>query len=114
MLWELCKHLKKECPIYLEMMNEDEDHAPENYVVIQESTFDNSYAFADGKPELRQRTFSINIHCKTRSKIPALIASYRSVLYSNNIPFTQSGPIFEPNTGFITTAFTGSYIYGSD
>lgn len=112
MLWELCKHLKKICPIYMEVMDEDENSIPFNYVLIQENSFDESYAEGDGQSLVRKRSFNIHIHCKDRSKIPAIVSGYRSVLYTNNIPFTQYGPVYSPSDGFTSINISGSYLYG--
>lgn len=111
MLWDLCKHLKKLCPIYMEVMNEDENSIPPNYVLIQENSFDESFSEGDGISLVRKRSFNIRIHCKDRSKISAIVSGYRSVLYSNNIPFSQYGPVYSPSDGCTSINISGSYIY---
>ena len=112
MLWELFKNLKKSCPIYLEVMDEDEDSIPRNYVVLQEQTYDTSIANGDGICMVRQTTFDIRMYFKDKAKMNSVLKLYRDILVKNNIDFDQVGPQYDPTTEQTFIDISGNYIYG--
>ena len=112
MLWELFKSLSKLCPIYKEIMDEDEDSIPDNYVILQEYSSDNNFMSADGISAIRERNFNIRMYFKTKSSMFTIVKAYRRILIKNNISFTQFGPFFDPSCNQLVVNISGNYIYG--
>lgn len=53
-MWDMVKSLKDEIAIYKEAMNEDEDSAPESYLILESEVDDYVEDFADNKPRQRK------------------------------------------------------------
>lgn len=112
MLWNYFKHLKNKAPIYVGVMDEDENSIPTSYVVLEDNTSDNNFQSGDGKSLLRQKVYNIRIHARSREKAEELIKAYREVLLEKDIPFLQLGPTYDPSSAFYSTLITGEIVYG--
>lgn len=112
MLWQLFKHLKNKAPIYIGMMDEDENSIPNKYVILEDLASDNAFQNADGKNALRQRTYNIRIYARKKEEAETVIKEYRKELIEKGIPFTQLGPTYDPTSAFYSTLITGEIVYG--
>ena len=113
MLWNLFKHLKDMYPIYINMMDEDEDNIPNNYLILEDDTFDESFVNGDGKNLIRKKNFNIRIFCRGKSVNNDFVDAIRSILLNNSISFKQSGPVYESTDDYSSILITGTYIYES-
>lgn len=53
-LWDITKHLASEIPIYREMMDEDEDSAPDSYLILRSDVSSGAEIYGDGKAQIRR------------------------------------------------------------
>lgn len=113
MLWDSLKTLKIHAPIYQGTMDEDENSTPENYVILEEQTFDESFAQGDGDSLIRKSTFNIRIYCRKLSKAKTVVAAYRTSLNTQKIAYKQFGPTFDQTTNIYSTLITGATLYGT-
>lgn len=113
MLWNYFKHLKSIAPIYIGIMDEDENSIPENYVILEDQTFDEGHANGDGINLLRKSTYNIRIYSRTKKKADEIVNKYRTVLIDNRFQFNQFGPTYDPTSAFYSTLITGAFIYGN-
>lgn len=113
MLWNLFKHLKSQAPIYIDVMDEQEDKIPQAYVILEEDVFDENLVAGDGLSLVRNSSYNIRIHSRTIKKAKTLVQAYRQVLLNNGIPFEQYGPTLDPGTDYYSILITGRNTYGT-
>lgn len=113
MLWEYLKELKTHAPIYYGKMDEDLSNIPENYVVIEESAFDEPMLYGDGKIFMRKSVFNIRIYTVKQSKIKSLTNLYRNKLNEKPLSFKQFGPTYDSMTDMYSVLLTGSFAYAN-
>lgn len=112
MLWNLFKHLKNKAPIYIGVMDEDENSIPNKYVILEDMASDVNFSSGDGKSLLRDRTYNIRIYAIRKAEAESVIKEYRKVLLEKGIPFNQLGPTYDPTSAFYSTLITGDIVYG--
>ena len=112
MLWNYFKHLKKLAPIYIGVMDEDENSIPAHYVILEDLTFDEGFQSGDGLSLLRKKTYNIRIYARTREKAEEIVKEYRKVLLEKGFQFNQFGPTYDPTSAFYSTLISGDTVYG--
>lgn len=111
MLWELFKSVDI-CPIYMDVMDEDDNSIPQSYTIIEEHSYDENFISGDGLSLVRRNSFNIRIFSRNISKAKQATEIYKQILLNNGIAFTLVGPVFNPTDKYYSMTFSGSYIYG--
>ena len=111
MLWDKVKHLKNLCPIYINVMEEDENDIPANYVILEDDSYDDTFLNGDGINLFRKKSFNIRIFCNGLTISKEIVSAFRKVLIENKIPFRQTGPVYETMDNTTSILISGSYIY---